>query len=334
MRFRLCLAFSILTLTTACQKGGQPQETPQELSKNHLREALNALTAGDEARAETELNASLAADPLNSQARTTLASLYSQRAGIKLQDWLQVFLDTGKKLEIRARELEHAKKFIDELYSRIGTGEKVDQSSRDQEDFLTGIEPVSNFAFGISLVVDVFRSAPSLSDDQLHQLDLAIRTLREEAVAASERSEGGRIYLAILSTIRLVDRARLLVGEADPLNFKLQRDRLCAQDAGNLKLRLSQIQDSLTVLEEGLTVSSKDPDTAQRRGRERLRKSVAILMDSGTWTVIDELLDSSTPRGASAQKLVAKVCALDPTSAPPPVTTEPTSAPTEVAHQE
>ena len=306
------LAVSLIAV--GCQKAA-PVDPAEAAGKLHLRAAMIALDKGDEKTAESELTQSLSADPMNNRARTTLASLYAKQSGLSLQDWLSPFWDAGRELQGRLHTVQQSSQMIDEVTADIDASAGADQESlgKKEWDIRQHVAQIAGDAakisLGSSVLLDVFQSIPYLSDAQLVKLDKAIAVLRVDGVAPADRDEEQRVYLSVLSFVRLINHLKRILGDSPTYDINSQRDKVCALDIPTLKEQLNQIHISLTMLEEGLTISPRDPQTSQRAARAKVQEFVTSSLLSPAWDHLQDIFDPSTLDGQAAGLYSKRVCA-------------------------
>lgn len=311
IRTLICIG-SLSMFLAACQKHRESDST--DASKNHLRSALIALDAGDDATAERELNEALSTDPLNDRARTTLASVYAKQAGIGLREWLDPFWSAGQQISSSSKSysrtlgiidesLETAKAFSNSIDSKLSEEER-----KIRDRVLTFTSVLSKFTLGASISIDIFQAIPFLSANQLSRLDKAIHVLR--ANETSYRSEEIRVYLAVLSFVRMVNHMKRLLGDENTYSMIPNRDKLCKLNADTLKEHLTEVRTSLQYVEEGLVVLPNDPATKQRQIRQNMQRYVTSFLTSPVWEQIDTLFDQNTIEGHSAFIFSKRFCDL------------------------
>ena len=307
--------FSVLALMlfVGCQKP-LGEQSSQAQSKDHLRTALVFLDKGDNNAAEKELGLSLAADPLNNRARTTLASIYASQAGIILRDWLDPFWDVGKKLKDGLQDFQQSSDVIDSLTTGMKhyyteKEEAMTPQEKEARNRTSDLaQNLAKFSLGTSVVLDVFHGIPFLNEPQLRKLDQAIFTLRDTDVSVPDRDEEHRVYLSILSFVRLVNHLKRLIGDHEIANFTATHEYVCNLSLKSLKKSLDHIRVSLAYLEEGLTVGPHDPPTSQRKVRSDIQKFITQFLSSVVWEHLDELFDAGTLEGQAANRLGTYFC--------------------------
>lgn len=299
--------------TAACSRTREGDSRSEKSSRASLRTALIALDHGDDGSAEQALRESLSQDPLNGRARVVLSSLYAKQAGITLKDWYDPILESAGHINSRLKTYQDSSALIDDIAETLRLASESTKASlsetesriRDRVEDLT--KGAAKFLVGANVVLEVFNNVPFLSEEQLHKLDRAIEVLREEGVPLS-RTEENRIYLSVLSLMRLVNHMKRLMGDPNNLNFTVQKEKLCSLDSVALKNHLREVRKSLVYVEEGLVVDPNDPETVQRLSREKMQAFVTRFLNSPYWEKLDDMFDARTYEGSAAKFAVDFFC--------------------------
>lgn len=299
----------ILTGLTACSRtpNGPSLHTGREVSNDHLRNAMQSLTSGDDQMAEQELKSSLAADPTNERARTNLASVYAKRAGVSLTEWITILKDGADTLKSKKADLRKTSKLFTSLQKKADDIAQGDTSDLlNQAEFSKTMAAISKISLNIQTILDVFQDAKLLSAEQMSQLDLAIDLLRDGEPA--QRSEESRLYLSVLSIVRLVNTTRVLVGRGQIALGELDRAAVCDVGSEDLRIRLENVKRSLSYLAEGLVTVSSDGSSKERHAREKIRDSIQEILEADLWGQLDALFNADSKDGQAFREGVNLVC--------------------------
>lgn len=285
-----------LVLLVGCTRSVTSEDSRGSPSQNHLRKAMLLLAEKKEVEAQQEFEQSLKWDPTNSKARTAYASLIAKQAGLDLSVWL----DPLTEIMRRFSQFE-AKVNLPAVTSLRTPGDP----SQEAKEFIADL---MKHAQAFSLFLDVFSKLPFLGGAQVSKLDSAIALLRADKLASTERSEESRVYLTLLATIRLVSFTKLLLGEGSVISIDAYKFRLCAMKPQEFIDSAMQIRHSLQFLEEGLVIGAKDPDTSQRKAREKVQKQISKILAHPLWASLESYFNVETPEGKIGKAIMERYC--------------------------
>ncbi len=305
----LSVTFTSSTLIVGCGKTASEEDlSMEEKSNEYLRDALVALDEGKEVEAERLLKLCLQYNPQNTEAEIHLSSLYAKQAGIKVSDWLDPLYDSIEELEDRAQYL----KAIAETIREGGipdTSNGVEESDISSNESLEKSQKIVTEIFQLSssvlILAKIFNAVPNLSDESLQKLDKSIDVLRKRHISPLSRPEESRVYLAILSVIRLVNYTKRLVGD-HIADFNFDKNRMCALDSDGFRNKIYEIKRSLRMMEEGLTVHPEAEATSLREARSQLRGFITDILKNNIWLNLDNMLNPDAPEGKLAKQIVRK----------------------------
>lgn len=315
-KIALCLlTFGLIAVITSLFIGCANEKNPSTQSqvKEHLRNALAAIDAGDFSTAEQELYKCLELQPHNSLACTPHFPLITprRRSGIVLRSWLDPFLAIGSLLnrfKIYERILANSRmeRIIDDSIWLELPPEIRDLFRSDQRiNFLAG--NIGKISVGLIVLIDLFREMPLFTSDEIAILDSAIQILRDEHNEPSQRNENTRVYLALLSFLRLVFYTKAAIGIDSPQEFAGNPKAYCGINSEALRINLPEWEKSLVWLREGLITNPSDPATSQRRARESALIFINEFLSTSIWQEREKYF-SGTPENDSFQRFYYLIC--------------------------
>jgi hypothetical protein len=327
-----CLGFAVL-LGSSCRSGSGPSASNQ-----HFKAGLRALDRGDYDSAERELKSSLDANPGNNKARTALASVYAQKAGISWSLLFDLLMEAGRELDSKMRTYRSSLD-MQNLISGVNSdmqeenGEARGGSRRDVELKKRVVEiysKVGMVAVGAIIAIDLIHGIPYMTPAQLGYLDQAIQVLRNDNSSSVLRHEDVKVYLSVLGIVRFIFFTRQFLGTFDHEAAKLftNKSRFCKADATDARYHLTNIHDSLLTVAEGLSISEEEANTPPRKSRLKLHRFVQKFLMGKIWEDLDKFFLPDSDEHRVAMRYFTRVCGIGPR----PVPDQPESVPDTGAH--
>ena len=317
----ICLLAFVLCLSS-CRSKPQP-----DLSRQYLRDAMIALNNNDDVLAEQKLLQALNVDPKNAKARVALASIYAKRGKVSLKDWLDPFLEAGKQIKVKSDTLKKFSALLD-LYGQKadekmeadmkGISKNVSMTFEFQQEAMDRIKKRTNsmgqnigkMAFIGSTMMDIFQGIPMLREEDLDNIHKAVDLLVREDKTPENRSEEVRVYLAILSMVRVVHHFRNLIGivDKDTGEFFSSKNRFCDADEPHVKKELESLRIVLGQLEEGLRVRPNETLNPPRKIRSQIHDFIITHITP----IVDHQMSGALEKGSEAevraQYLLGHIC--------------------------
>ncbi len=315
----LCLGATLLG--TSCRSGSGPS-----VSNQHLKTGLQALDKGDFVTAERELKSSLDANPGNNKARTALASVYAQKAGITWNMLFDLLMEAGKEVDSKLQTYKTSldmQNFMsgvnDDIQSENEPAHGTDRQNAELKKRVVEIySNVGMVAVGAIIAIDLIHGVPYMSLAQLASLDQAIQVLRNDNSNPELRHEDVKVYLSVLGIVRFIFFTREFLGSFDHEAVKLftNKSRFCKADAGDARDHITSIHDSLGMVQEGLSISEAAANTPARKSRLKLYRFVQKFLVGKIWNDIDKFFLPNSDENRVAMRYFNRICGIGPRPEP------------------
>lgn len=288
-------------------------------SREELKKGLIALDNGDEAGAQASFEASLQADPSNSKARTALASIEAKRAGVALKEWLDPLLSAGKQMDSKLRFYRDSSAAVADISATMQQAKQDQQPAAGEVDSegreklkkrILGVhKAVGKAAVGAIILIDTFHGVPYLKPEQIAGLDRAIQILKDENPEPARRSEEVKVYLSVLSMVRLIHFTRSFLGNFDQEAVQLftAKSRFCNADSSEARESVMHIRDSIFLLEESLRFETP-PTDGPRKARYKLHGFVKKYLAGDDWNDVELFFQRGSEQNQTAMRYFDRFC--------------------------
>jgi len=313
-KFQGKLTLLIIILLSSCQ-GQAPLSSGEEGAKEQLRIAYEKLNQGDELGAEEALHTSITLDRANSSAaRVALASIYAKKAGVHLKDWLDPFYQATQDIDTKNRTYRQGSELIDltNFQLRHFYKEKYQNLTEEELEFRKRVASLTKsfakLSLGIMVFVDVFQQMPTLDTTQAELLEKSIQILIEGNNQTYRLSEEGRMYLSVLSVVRLVNHIKRQMGREDILAYIKDPKGICDSNPLDLKEALLEIRKSIAYLQMGVKVYEDEPDNKRRKARKKISAFLEKNLQTNIWNKIENFFQEGTLEQKLGIEMSTDIC--------------------------
>jgi hypothetical protein len=304
---------SLLLVLASCQ-GQAPIEENQEAAQESFKKAIKQIDAGNTAAAEENLKLSISQNPTgSSRARAILASLYAEKANVRLKDWLDPFYTASVDIDSKTRLYKNSEFILSQLseeFEKIERGNKAlltEEEAELRKRVHVFVRDMGRLSLGLMVTLDVFQQLPMLDEAQLIELDRAIKVL-VPSDSNFRLTEEARMYLAVLSVIRLVNNLKRHLGGTEFIEYLRDKEAICNSSPESIEALAKEVRLSIFYLYKGLEVFPDEESNNRRDARKKVTKFIDETMSGKFWDDLDRFFMPGTIEERVGMKTFTDIC--------------------------